>query len=294
MPLPINFQFSQGSLQAYVDCPRLFQLRYIERLSWPALESEPVLENERYMKLGSAFHHLVQQALVGVPEKRLETIAQQDALLLQWWNNFVTFRPNQDGYTQYPEITLSTPIGDHRLVAKYDLLVIQSSQDGARIGNQPSGGTQDSTQARIFDWKTSRKQPKRTWQADKLQTRVYPYVLVTAGADLLGGTTLAPEQIEMVYWYSNFPTNPLVYLYNQEEYSYDGETITSLIGEIKALGSQEASKTENEKRCWYCVYRSLCNRGVNAGTSDGLEEALSDSEAFDFELDLEQIAEIEF
>ena len=63
MPLPHSFQFSQGSLQAYVDCPRLFQLRYIEGLSWPAPEVEPALENERHLQLGSDFHRLVQQYL---------------------------------------------------------------------------------------------------------------------------------------------------------------------------------------------------------------------------------------
>ena len=45
--LPGSFIFSQSSLQYYFDCPRRFQLRYIEHLAWPAVETEPVLENER-------------------------------------------------------------------------------------------------------------------------------------------------------------------------------------------------------------------------------------------------------
>jgi hypothetical protein len=290
MTLPRNFQFSQGSLQAFVDCPRLFQLRYIEVLSWPAVESEPALENEGYMRLGSAFHHLLQQSLVGIPVERLEAIARQDALVSQWWDNYVETRPELTGYTQYPEITLSTPIGAHRLVAKYDLLAIQLPPEDVKTVNDSSG----SAQARIFDWKTSRKLPKRAWQADKLQTRVYPYVLVTAGADLKGRSAFAPEQIEMVYWYSNFPTSPLVFPYDQEKYHMDGEILAGLIGEIEALGNQEAPKTENEKRCWYCVYRSLCNRGVSAGPLEGVDDEFSDSDNFDIELDLEQIAEIEF
>ena len=32
---------SQSSLQDYVDCARRFQLRYLDRLSYPAIESEP-------------------------------------------------------------------------------------------------------------------------------------------------------------------------------------------------------------------------------------------------------------
>ena len=56
MTLPADFQFSQGSLQDYADCPRRFQLGYILRLAWPAVEAEPVLESERRQLQGQAFH----------------------------------------------------------------------------------------------------------------------------------------------------------------------------------------------------------------------------------------------
>ena len=46
MTLPPTFQFSQNSLQDYVDCPRRFQLRYLLRQPWPAVESEPLSEYE--------------------------------------------------------------------------------------------------------------------------------------------------------------------------------------------------------------------------------------------------------
>ena len=42
--LPADFHFSQGSLQDYVDCPRRFQLRYMMKLAWPAVEAEPAVE----------------------------------------------------------------------------------------------------------------------------------------------------------------------------------------------------------------------------------------------------------
>jgi hypothetical protein len=49
--LPLDFQFSQGSLQDYVDCRRRFQLRYLDQLAWPAVEAEPLLEHEqRYLR----------------------------------------------------------------------------------------------------------------------------------------------------------------------------------------------------------------------------------------------------
>ncbi|MBA4379648.1 MAG: hypothetical protein C0393_03000 [Anaerolinea sp.] len=69
--IPTPFTFSQSSLQDYADCPRRFQLRYIEELAWPAVESEPALENERHQQEGLFFHRLVQQRLVGLPVEKL-------------------------------------------------------------------------------------------------------------------------------------------------------------------------------------------------------------------------------
>ena len=73
--LPASFNFSQSSLQDYFDCPRRFQLRYIEHLIWPAVETEPVLENERRQQEGQLFHRMVQQHLVGLPVEKLTRLA---------------------------------------------------------------------------------------------------------------------------------------------------------------------------------------------------------------------------
>ena len=75
MPLPDNFQFSQASLQDFVDCPRRFHLRYLLNVAWPAAEAEPIEEQERRVQLGLAFHRMVQQQLVGIPEVRIARMA---------------------------------------------------------------------------------------------------------------------------------------------------------------------------------------------------------------------------
>ena len=54
-----EFEFSQGSLQDYVDCQRRFQLRYVERQAWPAVEAEPFLEREEHSEQGRRFHRLI-------------------------------------------------------------------------------------------------------------------------------------------------------------------------------------------------------------------------------------------
>ena len=66
MKLPAEFQYSQSSLQDYVECQRRFELRYIQRQAWPAVEVEPILEKEEHMRQGAAFHRLLQQHDIGL------------------------------------------------------------------------------------------------------------------------------------------------------------------------------------------------------------------------------------
>ncbi len=280
MTLGTDFQFSQGSLQDFVDCRRRFQLRYIEERAWPAVQAEPALENEQYLERGSRFHHMVYQFFLGVPAEKLTRAAEHDENLAQWWRNFLAQGPDLSGQKQYPEIALSAPLGDYRLVAKYDLIAIQPGED------QPSRAT-------IYDWKTSRKRTKRTWLKERLQTRVYPYLLARAGSQLNNGQALKPEQIEMVYWFSNFPQQAAHFPYSEEQFKEDEVYLLALIEEIEALGEEKAPLTEDESRCRFCVYRSLCDRGVKAGPLEELEGFDErEEQSIDLELDFEAIDEV--
>ncbi len=276
MTLPPDFQFSQNSLQDYVDCPRRFQLRYLRRLAWPAIEAEPVLDNERYLQQGATFHHLVHQHALGIEAERLgELVLGQD--LQRWWRNYLESGPADLPPSRYPEIVLSTPLAGHRLVARYDLIAVH-------LGKR----------AMIVDWKTSRKRPAHSWLVERLQSIVYPYLLVQAGSQLNGGQVLAPDQVEMLYWFANHPKDIQRFGYGELQYEANGTYLTRLVEEIKGLGENEFPLTPDEKRCRYCPYRSLCQRGVRAGR---LEEVEGEAEAEDdltFSLDLEQIAEIEY
>ena len=65
---------------------------------------------------------------------------------------------------------------------------------------------------------------------------------------------------------------------------------------IAASGPDDFPLTSDERRCKFCVYRSLCNRGVAAGSLEdwpGLTEEAPDL-TLDTGLDFDQIAEIEF
>jgi len=280
MSLPPDFQFSQASLQDYVDCPRRFQLRYLLRVDWPAIEAEPALESERHLQQGNAFHRLVHQHTLGIPEERLlDAVADED--LRRWWYNYLTLPPADLPTTRYPEVVLSAPLGGYRLVAKYDLVAVDAGQ---RIT--------------VVDWKTYRKRPRLKWLGERLQTRVYPYLLVQAGTHLNAGLPLQPEQVAMIYWYANFPGMPERLPYDAARYEADGAYLASLVeeieGEVERLGEADFPLTFQERRCNYCPYRSLCRRGAQAGAIEEIEEELDVSDDFDISLDLEQIAEIEY
>ncbi len=270
--LPVPFTFSQSSLQDHADCPRRFQLRYMDELSWPAVESEPVVENEKRQQEGQLFHRLVQQHLLGLPVEKLGELANTPDLE-RWWQNYLKADLQIDGFQKYTELTLSCPLGGQRLLAKYDLVAIKPGE-----------------KATIVDWKTYAKHPRDEWMATRWQTRVYRSILSLAGAHLNGGQPLVPEQIEMVYWFADFPDEPARFAYTTGQFKRDRSALDKVIAEISQ--AEEFPLTEDEKMCRFCVYRSYCNRGAQAGQLDEAEAEAESEAAFD--VNFEQVGEIEF
>ena len=251
-----QLSFSAHSLQAYVDCARRFELSYLEELKWPAVESEPLLQSERHMVDGRRFHEMVHRDTLGIPVPTPD--AGKDADISRWWNNYMVQRPADGEGEKFAEKTLVGTIGASTgvstMVATCDLIV---------IGNGGVAGAP--CRARIFDWKTWRRRHTRNWLADRLQTRIYPYLLVQAGAALAGGEPLKPDEVEMVYWYSDFPDDPEVFAYNETQFREDEAYLGGLVDEILSREAGTFELTTDEKKCMYCVYRSFCDRGGVAG-----------------------------
>jgi hypothetical protein len=276
MALPDDFQFSQSSLQDYVDCPWRFYLRYVRQLAWPAIVAEPALEHERRLLQGSDFHHLIHQHELGIPAQELSRVIA-DENLRRWWSNYLERGSSGLPGVHYPEIVLSAPVGSHRLVAKYDLLAVEPGR-----------------RAVILDWKTYGQRRGRRWLAQRQQTRVYPYLLVRAGAHLNKGRPLEPAQVEMVYWFASFPGDPERLQYEKESYEQDQAYLNSLVQEIEGLSEGEFGLTADDERCRLCPYRSLCQRGVRAGDFLEAEEDRDTEDEGEIFLDFDQIAEIEY
>jgi hypothetical protein len=273
---------SQSSLQDYMDCAQRFKLRYLDRLSYPAPETEPTVENEKHQQEGEYFHRLIQQHLIGIPAEQISKFANT-ANLQRWWDNFqhapelsalreMIENGKKDLSKLYPEATLSAPLGKYRLLAKYDLIALQ---DGKAL---------------IYDWKTYRKRPRNEWLAARMQTRVYRALLVQAGAHLNGGKPFEPEQIEMVYWFPDFPEDPARFLYTSAQFQRDWDTLLKLSEEVASASSYPL--TEDRQKCLFCTYRSYCERGIRAGDVEQAEAEMEAEELFD--VNFEQIGEIAF
>lgn len=277
MPIRPDFIFSQKSLQDYLDCPRRFQLRYLQRQAWPAVQSEPILEWEQHMENGQRFHRMVQQSLAGIPVDVISSQANNENLL-RWWDAFRTYPPPDLPKIQQAEVMLSAPFAGYRLAAVVDLVAVEP--DECLV---------------IVDWKTSIKRPLRTWLQQRLQTRVYPLIAVLAAGTWNNHKNWLPNQIEMVYWFSDFPEKIERFSYTTDQYTADTNYITNLIREIDSLDTSSWPMTNQEKLCGFCNYRSLCSRGSKASNWEEMEEEASNGAAPSLlDIDLDQIGEIAF
>lgn len=271
-----DFQFSQGSLQDYVECRRRFQLRYLLNLTWPAEPAEPAEEFEQHVADGETFHHMLHQHQLGLPADAL--LDRESGAVGVWWQNYLEQGPRNLPPTRHPEITLSAEVAGWRLLAKYDLIAVEAGQ-----------------RAVIVDWKTGQGRTPATTLAARLQTRVYRYLLVTAGAALNGGAALAPEQVTMIYWFAAYPDRPERLAYSAALYEADARYLAGLIAEIAETGETDFPRTEDDTRCRFCAYRSLCDRGVEAGDLRADPDVAPEEAApFQDDLDWEQIGEIAF
>ncbi len=271
MTLPLNFRFSQASLADYVDCPRRFQLRYLLEQAWPAVESEPLLERERLAELGRRFHRLIQQHAAGLS---VETLTQSigEPELARWWQSYLdsldsTLRDLPA--RRRAEAAISIPFQVYRLIAHFDLIAAGDDR------------------AVIVDWKTEHRPSTREQLLRRMQTRVYRYVLTVA-------QQRPPGTVSMIYWFAQAerPDQSVTLPYDAAQHADDHQFLSKLIAEIEQRAAQEGEweKTPDERKCAYCVYRSLCNRGVYAGTSDPDEDDLD----LVARINIEQIEAIEY
>jgi hypothetical protein len=284
-----DFVFSQSNLQTYSDCARRFWLSYVQRLPWPAVEASPVQEAEYVMRLGDSFHRALQRAESGIEPELIA--AQLEDPLDSWFASYRQHRPRDLPTSEVKVesvLTTSLQVGvaetNVRLSAKFDLLAIEPGQ-----------------RAVIIDWKTTRRRTEPHYLRQRLQSQVYPFVVVEASANLPWGPLL-PEQVEMRYWFTVAPDEPITLRYNAALHETNRNLLQRLIAQILA-GEDEAdyppvadTEANRARLCAYCAYRSRCDRGIQAGDLDNLvdsDEMTLEADP-DIEITLDDIPELAF
>lgn len=238
---PPMFQYSQDNLQDYVECARSFQLRYLLRQQWPAPLAEPLRDAETEIRLGDAFHRIVERHFLGLD------VAPSPGLLSEWWRSFETHPPpDLPGTIRIPEAAYSIPFGGRRLIAKFDLLAIEP---GKRIV--------------IVDWKTTRHRPSRKTLEARLQTAVYRYVAVEALARDFGGS-VSPDAVRLIYWFAAAPNKPETFDYDAAQHATTGAHLRDLVAKIEQHAEPIWPLTDDLRKCEHCNYRSFCERGSHA------------------------------
>jgi len=275
MELPEGFTFSQTSLQDYVDCPRLFQLRHVRRVLWPAPQTRDLHRLEVELFLGRAFHRLMAQLYSGVPLTALRRSAATQPRLASWLAAFERHPPQPlPDELVAPEQALQASVGHFRLEARFDLLA-------GRRGSQWV----------IVEWKTGHRRPSEAWLRDRLQTRVYPSILVICGPQLNAGQAVMPEAVGLLYWFAEYPRQPQRLSYSVEQHLQDLQYLNGLMSEISERPDSAFEKTDNPRRCEACAYRALCWDAVEAAALADLEDL--DGEAL-AELSLDDVEPVAF
>ncbi len=128
-------------MTAYDQCRRLFFLRYVRRVEWPAPLTDRPGEWEAAIQRGLTFHQLVLQESLGMAVE--EGVAKgEDALLNEWWQNWCAHKPQAPVGEVYSEMMLSVPMAGQRLVAKFNgcwsLMAKPGYSTGRRAAKSPS------------------------------------------------------------------------------------------------------------------------------------------------------------
>jgi len=268
----------------------------VRKQAWPLLEVAPLgmdaLTYREYLRKGALLHQWIERYWLGVPSaesglpsndqssspgKRESALGIDDAELSVWWARFLATDFSALPPRRLPELELVAPLGEFRLYARFDLLA--------------TGGPGDPLV--IVDWKTLRgeRAPGYDFLQRRMQTRVYLYVLATAGApyaDVDGD--LDPARGVMRYWLANYPEQPWVDIgYGPAEHRADYERLLAIAHDIASRPDEAAfEKTADERHCAVCTYRTLCHRGAGSA----LVEGSSDAEARI--MDLSDIQELEY
>ena len=254
------FTFSQSSLIDFDRCPRLFWLRHIEHLEWPATAASR--ERELLLRERKRFHRLLHQHFLGVDVEPVIDAEPAGSSLREWWAAFQQFPPAGLDGEAHPEVTLGAPLVGHWLTARCDLLAVKPAE-----------------MLTIVDWKTGRPSAGDTLR-EGWQTVVYQYVLAVAGAPYWDGRTPAPEDIRMLYWFADYPASPAILAYDAARHEEAERRLAARMIHIASLSPADFAPCEDEQVCHFCGFQSYCRRVPER--TELPDDAYSDTDEWDW------------
>lgn len=235
-----TFILSRKRLADFAACRRRFQLRYVERLAWPAAPVEETIDEA--ILLGKRFHQLAQRYYMGLPADSADIV---DAELRRMWERFVSRKPALPPGRRYPEVSMTVPIGRHFLTGRFDLLILGEGR------------------AHVFDWKTDARARSAAQLREDLQTLLY-LALATEGSPGLNHP-LAPEQVALTFWYVNDPESSATFEYGRAQHDANWSYIRGLASELdrQAAAGGVWALTNDLDHCAQCAYQLFCDRQLD-------------------------------
>ncbi len=137
----------------------------------------------------------------------------------------------------------------------------------------------------IYDWKTTHQEPRPRYLKERIQSLVYPLLVIETGGALNDYRPFAPSQVSMVYWYPAYPESPVTLNFDPEWVLSAEANLSRLIKQIAGMKMEIYPLTVDETKCKFCRYRSLCERGISAGNMDEEEETVESESLLDINFD---------
>ncbi|MGM0507623.1 MAG: PD-(D/E)XK nuclease family protein [Fusobacteriota bacterium] len=218
-----SFLFSQNSLSTFLLCPYKFKYKYIDGIIWSDDD-----ESDDPYKIGNEFHIMAERYFLNIPtgEEYLEdeTVKNYLKLLKEKFPYKQKFQHNVEYEIRYKKDEI-------RLLARYDL--IRKKGDNYEI----------------WDWKTGEKKLTYEKQKNKLQSKIYMFLLKEK-------EDIEASKITMNYWQPSFPNDKIQIAYNESDHKKNKSEIEDIIHEI--YNTKTFKKTEYVKMCTYCEFEKIC------------------------------------
>ena len=212
--------FSQNMLNSYKRDKGEFIDKYIRNIFWSDDTAQDRLYEEN-MSYGRDFHIMCQRIFMGIIENvdendSIDPSLKKDLKRIEYIKRKYIKKYGRENVEFYPESSIEL---SNRLQVTLDLVVkIYENEELSQIN--------------IWDWKMEKNKISNSFAKSRMQTIVYMYVCKESIAKDLDYSSLK------MYYYQAKINNNVGINYTKEEHIKNGETINSLLNQIKSISRE--------------------------------------------------------